>query len=194
MKYVKIIERIFEENRRNCGYRSVKRRLEQEGYYLSEYMVRKIMKQNGLYPETMRKYKPCHNGKKDVKYLNNQVKQQFNANEQNQLWAGEITYIQTSVGRVYLFVVLDLYNREMIGYAMSKNIDIELVKISLGNAILRNGTKEGLIFHSDRGSQYASKGLQEMLEKHGIKGSMSRPACPYDNSCVESFFATLKKE
>ena len=62
------------------------------------------------------------------------------------------------------------------------------------NSILRNGTKEGLIFHSDRGSQYASKGFQEMLDKHGIKGSMSRPACPYDNSCVKSFFATLKKE
>ncbi|MCR5060405.1 MAG: IS3 family transposase [Saccharofermentans sp.] len=81
MKYVKIIERIFEENRRNCGYRAVKRRLEQEGYYLSEYMVRKIMKQNGLYPETMKKYKSCHNGKKDGKYLNNRVKQQFNADE-----------------------------------------------------------------------------------------------------------------
>ena len=110
------------------------------------------------------------------------------------MWAGDITYIKTSIGWVYLSVVLDLYNREVIGYSTSKNIDTELVKRSLGNAILRNGTKEGLIFHSDRGSQYASKGFQEMLDKHGIKGSMSRPACPYDNSCVESFFATLKKE
>ena len=128
----------------------------------------------------------------DGKFCNNQVKQQFNANAQNQLWAGDITYIKTSVGWVYLSVVLDLYNREVIGYATSKNIDTELVKRSLGNAILRNGTKEGLIFYSDRGSQYASKGFQEMLNKHGIKGHMSRPACPYDNSCVESFFATLK--
>jgi len=95
---------------------------------------------------------------------------------------------------VYLSVVLDLYNREVIGYSTSKKIDTELVKRSLGNAILRNGTREGLIFHSDRGSQYASKGFQEMLRLYGMDGSMSRPACPYDNSCVESFFATLKKE
>ena len=90
--------------------------------------------------------------------------------------------------------MLDLCNREVIDYSASKKIETELVKRSLGNAILRNGTSERLIFHSDRGSQYASKGFQEMLRLYGMDGSMSRPACPYDNSCVESFFATLKKE
>ena len=67
-------------------------------------------------------------------------------------------------------------------------------KRALGNAIARRGTAEGLIFHSDRGSQYSSKSYEKMLETNGITGSMSRPGCPYDNSCVESFFATLKKE
>ena len=109
-------------------------------------------------------------------------------------WAGDIIYIKTNLGWVYLLVVLDLYNREVIGYSTSKKIDTELVKRSLGNAILRNGTGEGLIFYSDRGSQFASKGFQEMLRIYGINGSMSRPGSPYDNSCVESFFATLKKE
>ena len=87
-----------------------------------------------------------------------------------------------------------MYNREVIGYALSKSIDTELVKKALGNAIGRQGVKEGLLFHSDRGSQYASKGYEKMLKENGIKGSMSRPGCPYDNSCMESFFATLKKE
>ena len=191
--YVKQIERIFNENRRNIGYRGVRQRLLQEGSELSEYRVRKIMKENGFYPETLKKYKPCHNGKKTGKCFENRVKQQFNAPKQNQLWAGDITYIKTNLGWVYLSVVLDLYNREVIGYSTSKKINTELVKRSLGNAILRNGTGEGLIFHSDRGSQYARKGFQEMLRIHGINGSMSRPGCPYDNSCVESFFATLKK-
>ena len=107
---------------------------------------------------------------------------------------GDITYIKTELGWVYLAAVIDLYNREVIGYAISKNVDTELVKQALGNAIGRQGVKEGLLFHSDRGCQYASKGYEKMLEENGIKGSMSRPGCPYDNSCMESFFATLKKE
>ncbi len=95
---------------------------------------------------------------------------------------------------MYLAAVIDLYNREVIGYAVSKKIDTELVKRALGNAIGRNGVAEGLVFHSDRGSQYASRGCQKMLAEHGIKGSMSKPGCPYDNVSMESFFATLKKE
>ena len=95
---------------------------------------------------------------------------------------------------MYLAAVLDLSNREVIGYALSKKIDTELVKKALENAIGKRGMKKGLVFHSDRGSQYASKGYQRMLEENGIRGSMSRAGCPYDNSCMESFFATLKKE
>lgn len=98
------------------------------------------------------------------------------------------------MGWVYLAVVIDLFNREIIGYDLGKKIDSQLVKNALGNAIGRRGIKEGLIFHSDRGCQYASKGYQEMLKEKKMQGSMSRPGCPYDNSCVESFFASLKKE
>lgn len=90
-------------------------------------------------------------------------------------------------------MVMDLFNREIIGYEVSKQINAELAKAALGNAIGKRGCSEGLIFHSDRGAQYASKGYQELLEKNEITGSMSRPGCPYDNSCVESFFASLKK-
>jgi putative transposase len=98
------------------------------------------------------------------------------------------------VGWVYLAVVIDLFNREIIGYDLGKKIDSQLVKNALGNAIGRRGIKEGLIFHSDRGCQYASKRYQEMLKEKKMQGSMIRPGCPYDNSCVESFFASLKKE
>ena len=77
---------------------------------------------------------------------------------------------------------------------MHRETGVSLGKKALGNAIGRQGVKEGLLFHSDRGSQYASKGYEKMLKENGIKGSMSRPGYPYDNSCMESFFATLKKE
>lgn len=191
---VQKIERAFEASDRIYGYRMIKKQLENDGYEISEYRVRRIMRENGMYPETQRKYKPTHNGKVNGMYSKDHVKQRFRTKRKNEIWVGDITYIKTSVGWVYLAVVIDLYNREVIGYDISKHIDTELVKRALSNAIARQGTREGLIFHSDRGCQYSSKGYREMLEKNSIISSMSRPGCPYDNSCSESFFATIKKE
>lgn len=91
-------------------------------------------------------------------------------------------------------MVLDLFNREVIGYSISKNIDTELVKNALGNAVANRGKHENLIFHSDRGTQYSSRGYRHMLDEFGITPSMSAPGCPYDNAAMESFFASLKKE
>lgn len=188
------IEKIFNESDKTYGYRSIQASLKKENIEISEYKVRKIMRENGLYPETMTKYTPTRNDKTDGKYQENIIKQNFKVTEKNQVWVGDITYIKTKIGWVYLSVVIDLYNREVIGYALSKKIDTELTKQALANAIGRQGVKEGMIFHSDRGSQYVSKGYQKMLSENGMISSMSRPGCPYDNSCAESFFATLKKE
>lgn len=110
------------------------------------------------------------------------------------MWAGDITYIKTRIGWVYLAIVMDLYNREVIGYTTSQRIDTELVKRALGEAVGRYPDTKGTIFHSDRGCQYVGAGFQNALEGYGMRGSMSRGGCPYDNSCVESFFAQLKKE
>lgn len=85
-------------------------------------------------------------------------------------------------------------NKEVIGYEVSKNIDSELCKRPLANALALRGRHQGHVFHSDRGSQYRSRAYKSMLAENGIKSSMSEPGCPYDNSCGESFFATLKKE
>lgn len=188
------IEAVFEESDRIWGYRNITKELQSRGMEISEYRVRRLMKENGFYPELAVKFKPQRNGKKDGRYYENKVNQEFKIKEKNKVWAGDITYIKTKVGWVYLAVVIDLFNREIIGYDLGKKIDSQLVKNALGNAIGRRGIKEGLIFHSDRGCQYASKGYQEMLKEKKMQGSMSRPGCPYDNSCVESFFASLKKE
>ena len=115
-------------------------------------------------------------------------------NRFNTVWAGDITYIPTNLGWVYLAAVLDMKNKEVLGYEVSRNIDSELCKRALSNALALRGKHEGLIFHSDRGSPYSSRAYKRMLQENGIEGSMSAPGCPYDNSCVESFFATLKKE
>ncbi len=112
----------------------------------------------------------------------------------NEKWVGDITNLPTGLGWVYLAALIDLYNREVIGYAISRSIDSELTCRALANALHRQGKKtEGLIFHSDRGSQYCSRRHQQMLKENGITGSMSKAGCPYDNSCMESFFASLKK-
>lgn len=194
LKDIKLIEKIFISSDKTYGYRMIAKQLSKENTPMSEYRVRRIMKENGFYPETQKKYKPTYNRKKKGKYFENIVKQEFDVEERNQLWVGDITYVRTVIGWVYLAVVIDLYNREIIGYSISKKINTELVKTALSNAIAKNGVGEKLVFHSDRGCQYASKGYMKMLADHNIKGSMSRPGCPYDNACVESFFATLKKE
>ncbi len=87
-----------------------------------------------------------------------------------------------------------LYKREVLGYSVSQHIDSELVKRALGNAIARKGGLQGAVFHSDRGTQYNSESYQRMLRENGIRQSMSRAGCPYENACSESFFATAKKE
>lgn len=193
LQLVRKIEKIFEASHKTYGYRVIREVLKRENIEISEYRVRKIMKENGLYPETRKKYNPARNRKKDGKYFKNLIEQNFRTEEKDQVWVGDITYIRTVLGWVYLAVVMDLYNREVIGYAISKKIDTELVKRALGNALAKRERKAGLIFHSDRGSQYASKDYQKMLEENQITGSMSRGGCPYDNSCVESFFCNNEK-
>lgn len=189
------IKEVFVANKEVYGYRKMQKALRKEEVYLSEYRVRKMMRAMGLYPVILKKYKPTHNGKKDGRFYNNIVNQQFIANKLNEVWAGDITYIKTNQGYVYLATVIDLYNKEVIGYSISKNIDSELVSQALRNALVRVNTKENkIIFHSDRGCQYSSKSYQNMLNQYGITGSMSRPACPYDNACSESFFSSAKRE
>ena len=188
------VRSVFEENRKLYGCRKMRVALINKGVILSEWKIRRIMRENGLYPVTLCKFKPYKNGKSDGIYSENVIKRNFTPEKLNKVWAGDITYIQTGLGWVYLAAVLDLNNKEVIGYEVSKNIDSELSMNALGNAIALRGKHKGLIFHSDRGSQYSSKKYKAMLNENGITGSMSAPGCPYDNSCVESFFASLKKE
>lgn len=186
---------VFEENKQVYGYRKMHNALVKDGVDMSVYRVRKIMRENGMFPVVMKKYRPTHNGKHDGRYLDNLLEQDFTAAAPNRVWAGDITYIKTKLGFVYLAVVLDLFNKEIIGYSIDKCINAELATAALENAIIRSGKKhEDTIFHSDRGCQYSSKAYQEALEKAHITGSMSRPACPYDNACSESFFSVAKRE
>ena len=163
------IREVFEKAKCVYGYRRMQHAMEQEGIVLTEYKIRRIMRENGLYPVTTVKFKPARKGKRTGNYLDNVINQNFKSKELNEIWVGDITYIKTCLGWVYLAIVLDLYNREVIGYAVSKTIDTELVKRALSNALINTGGGgENTIFHSDRGIQYCSKTFQTMLAKHGI--------------------------
>lgn len=165
------------------------------GIRISEWKIRRIMRENGMYPKPVKKYKPGKGGKSDGRYCDNLLERNFNREESNESWVGDITYLRTRLVWVYLAAVMDLYNREIIGYSVSRSIDTDLACNALGNALVkRTEPQKPLIIHSDRGCQYSSVKYQKMLSENNIKGSMSKAGCPYDNSMMESFFASLKKE
>ena len=193
-KLVRSVREVFEEYYRVYGCGKLLFELNNRKVDVNEYKLRRIMRENGLYAVVCKKFKPYKLGKNDGMFASNIIQRNFTPFGLNQYWCGDITYIRTYLGWVYLAVVLDLCNKEVIGYAISKNIDTELVKNALGNAVAIRGLHEGVVFHSDRGSQYSSKGYKNMLEELKITSSMSAPGCPYDNAAMESFFASLKKE
>ena len=173
----------------------MQRDLADNGVKLSEWKIRRIMRENGMYPVSVKKFRPGRSGKPDGRYYDNRLKQDFKSDDPNRKWVGDITYLKTKIGWVYLAAVMDLYNREVVGYSVSKDIDSEPACRALGKALVNRGkTTAPLIFHSDRGGQYSSKKYQKMLVENNIEGSMSKAGYPYDNSPMESFFASLKKE
>lgn len=188
------IWQIYRDNQRVYGYRRISEEMEKTGKTISIYKVRRLMREQGIYPEIAKKNGPYPKEKEEGRYTENLLKQNFEAKYENQVWVGDITYLQTATGWVYLAVVMDLFNREVVGYALSKKANTELTRRALANALAGRKAVEGMIFHSDRGCQYSGRRYQDQLEENGIIGSMSKAGCPYDNACAESFFATLKKE
>lgn len=188
------IKGIFDDNNQTYGYRRMQLALLEEEIELSTYKIRKMMREIGLYPVTTKEFKPYLNKKSDGRNNENILQQKFNVAEPNKVWVGDITYIKTKIGWAYLSIVMDLFNREIIGYSLSKSVDTDLVRRALGNAIHKKEDDKELMFHSDRGCQYSNKSFGKIIDDNGITSSMSRAGCPYDNSCVEEFFSILKKE
>lgn len=132
--------------------------------------------------------------KHNLPVKDNLLQQNFNVSVPSSVWVGDITYIKTHEGWLYLAIVKDLCSKQIVGYATSDKIDTILTIQALDKAINRQNPKGNLTFHSDRGSQYASFDYQQRLKHHGIKGSMSRSGNPYDNAVAENFFSCLKCE
>ncbi|PTP53198.1 IS3 family transposase, partial [Vibrio splendidus] len=141
-----------------------------------------------------RKFKCTTDSKHKMPVAPNLLAQDFNATAPNPKWAGDITYVATSEGWLYLAVIIDLYSRQVIGWSMDTRMTASLVCDALSMALFRRGFPEQVITHSDRGSQYCSKDYRDLISTYNLKQSMSRKGNCWDNACVESFFHSLKVE
>lgn len=185
---------MFVEGRRNYGARSIQNRLMQNGVAISRKRVAKLMKKAGLVRKTKRKFKVTTNSKHSFKLAPNLLQRQFCVTQPNRVWAGDITYIPTRNGWLYLAIVMDLYSRKIVGWSMKTSMNAALVNDAITMALWQRKPRKGLIWHTDRGSQYCSKSHRAILKDHGIIQSMSKKGDCWDNATSESFFSTLKRE
>ncbi|WP_207707135.1 IS3 family transposase [Heliorestis acidaminivorans] len=160
----------------------------------SRKRVNRLMKENGICSIRRRKYKATTNSNHSMPVAENLLNQDFEVNAPNKVWVCDISYLPTEEGWDYLATVKDLYHKEIVGWAMNSTMTRELVIEALQNAINKHRPHEGLIHHSDRGSQYCSRDYQALLAKHNMRPSMSRKGNCYDNAPAESFFGTIKSE
>ena len=191
-----LIKNIFEISNSTYGTRRVKQQLLKEyGLIVSRRKIGKIMKKLGLVCKTKKRFKiRTTHSNHNFSIAPNRLNQNFYVIKPNQVYVGDITYIPTKQGWLYLAVVIDLFSRKIVGWSMDDTMKTSLVNDALIMAIQRRKPKPGLIWHTDRGSQYASDSHKQLLKKYGIIQSMSRKGNCWDNAVSESFFHTLKTE
>lgn len=156
--------------------------------------VYRLMKKNNIKSKRKAKWKATTNSSHKLPVAPNLLEQNFDIKVPNTVWVGDITYNWTDEGWLYTAIVKDLCTKDVVGYAMGDRITKELVVRAMNMAIRKEKPKPGLIFHSDRGSQYCSNEYKELLKSNYIRQSMSRKGNPYDNACAENFFSCLKCE
>ena len=175
------------------GYRRVTHELRRRGLVINHKRVARVMREHALTPHRVRAWLATTNSDhKQPIYPN--LRSSITPEGPDELWVADLTYIRLTTGFVFLAVVLDAWSRRVIGYAISHLLDTRLCLAALDAALDLRQPRAGLVHHSDRGVQYASRAYGSRLAAHGIRGSMSRRGNPYDNAHVESFFKTLKHE
>lgn len=188
------VKEISKASENSYGTRRMKRALNALGYPVGRWKARKLMREACITVRCRKKYKVTTNSNHKRPVFENVLDRQFSVSGPDQAYVSDITYLCTQEGWLYLAVVIDLFSRRVVGWSMSSRMKASLVTDALRMAIWQCRPKPGLIVHSDRGSQYASKAYRRLLKKHGFVGSMSRKGNCWDNSVAESFFASLKKE
>jgi transposase InsO family protein len=189
------IRAIHAEVKARYGSPRIYKELVARGHDCCVNTVAKLMRDNDVRAKTARKFRVrTTDSNHGLPVADNLLDRQFNPSQANEAWVADITYIPTREGWLYLAAVEDLYSRRVVGCAMAEHMESRLAVDALELAVQRRLPGEGLLSHSDRGSQYASEHYQRLLARHGITCSMSRKADCWDNAPMESFFASLKKE
>ena len=187
------VKRLFDESRGSAGTRSLVKMMREDDHKIGRFKVRKLMKEAGISSKQpgAHKYKLAAHERPDIPNI---LKRQFSTSQVNEVWCGDITYIWAGSKWCYLAVVLDLYSRCVVGWALSEHPDAALVIKALDNAYELRGKPKGVLFHSDQGSQYGSKIFRQRLWRYKMKQSMSRRGNCWDNAPMERVFRSLKTE
>ena len=188
------IREIHSQSRRTYGVPRIFKVLRNDGNRVGLHRIERLCREDGVRACYKRKYRVTTQSDHILPVAKNILNREFKPTAPNRVWAGDITYIATNEGWLYLATVLDLYSRRVIGWSMGTGLKSSLVKDALRMALGRRGSVNGVLHHSDRGVQYASSDYQEMLDQKGLRCSMSRKGNCWDNAVVESFFKTLKVE
>lgn len=190
------IKAIWIDSKKRYGAPKIREQLVAKGYRIGQPRVQKLMKELGIRSIIVKRYKPQVSKKtEEIEGLENKLEQNFKTERVKEKWVTDITYIWTKRnGWCYLASVMDLYNNEIMGWSFGRTMTTELIKDALAKALKKVRYPKGVIVHSDRGSQYTSAEYRAMLIRNGLIGSYSKKGCPYDNACIESFHAALKKE
>jgi transposase InsO family protein len=191
------IQKIFQASYQSYGTPRIKKELEKYGHFVSRKRISKLMKLLGLFVKRSYKIRGLTDSNHKYPVAPNLLNQNFNVDRENQVWVSDMTYIATKQGWMYLTVIIDLFNRKVVGWSFSKDLTTDNTIISAWKmAVSRNQITKDLIFHSDRGSQYASRSFTDLIKSYNglIKQSMSRKGNCWDNAVAESFFKSLKAE
>jgi putative transposase len=179
---------------RRYGSPRVQKALAAEGLHVSRKRVVRLMREHGLVARKKPRFVTTTDSRHQLPTAPNVLARRFDQPEPDRVWAGDITYLATAEGWLYLAVIIDLCSRRVVGWATSDSLETKVCLDALRDALQARHPAPGLIHHSDRGTQYASTEYRELLRQHGLVCSMSRRANCWDNACAESFFSTLKTE
>jgi putative transposase len=188
------ISEVWNLSRKLYGSPRITAELRAQGIRCGENRIARIMRENGIASLIRKRYKVTTNSDHKLPVAEDLVRRDFTATAPNRLWVSDITYIWTWEGWMYLAAIMDVYNREIVGWTLYKRLTKELVANALLKALEKREPEPGLIFHSDRGSQYASHRVRRILNAWQVDQSMSSKGDCFDNAIMESFFSSLKKE
>jgi len=188
------LKALFKESRNSLGSRELSRKLREEGFHIGRYRTRTLMRRLNLRVQQRVAYKVTTKRKHSDAVADDLLNRNFNPVDKDEVWSGDITYLRTNEGWMYLAIVMDLYSRRIVGWHIDRRLTKDLVAKALMKAINLRQPKPGLVFHSDRGSQYTSCFYRKLLMAYEIRASMGSVGACWDNAVVERFFGSLKHD